>query len=104
LPDAVVAALATSDFRQPDRGLDGFDLAEEGSDALPFLAAPVGQEALGRWGDAPVRRIRDRPPRFDVASDLVNEIADVVFLGVGGQFLRLGEGEGSLVRLALFLA
>ena len=49
-----VLTLLGRDFSQPDRGLDRFDLTEEGAHGLEIVAAPILQQALGDRRHAPI--------------------------------------------------
>ena len=56
------------DFVQPDRGLGGFDLAEEGAEALELVMAPMLEEPGGLRRHLPLRGVglagaKPRPPR-----------------------------------------
>ena len=56
-PELGVALLLARDFGQPDDGFRGFDLAEEGADALEVMVPPVRQQTRRRRRDAPVSRV-----------------------------------------------
>ena len=45
------------DFGKPDGGLDRFDLAEEGADALERMVAPMLEQAGRFRGDEPLFRV-----------------------------------------------
>ena len=68
-----VLAGAGGNLGQPDRGLDGFDLAEERFDGRELMLAPVFEEALGDGGDAPVGGVLQAAPSGDIAADLIDD-------------------------------
>lgn len=67
-------------FRQPDGGLDRFNLAEERPDAAETVMPPVLEQAgcLGR--DLPLAGIGQFPPVCDLVADLVDDRRRVVLL------------------------
>jgi hypothetical protein len=65
------------DLSEPDRRLHGFNLAEERGDGLELVMAPMDEQSLRRRRDTPVRRIRDCPTGFDLATHFVDEAVDV---------------------------
>ena len=84
-------AEARCDFGQPDDGFRGFDLAEEGAEAVRLAGAPVLEE-VGRFRrDAPLF-LRECPPVADVMADALNDLRQVVLL-VSGLDLSCGGVE-----------
>ena len=67
-------------FRKPDRGFDGFDLAKELSDTSTFAIAPMQKKPGGFRGNLPLARIGQCPPRVHVASDFVDGRSRIVLL------------------------
>ena len=71
------------DLGQPDRGLDGFDLAEERPDAAELVVTPVLEETRGFGRHLPVVGIRQTPPLVDVMAEFVDDGGRVVLLVLG---------------------
>jgi hypothetical protein len=57
------------DLGEPDGGLDGFDLAEEGPCLAEAMVAPVLQQARRLGRDAPGVLIGQPPPVIDLLGD-----------------------------------
>ena len=76
------------DFGQPDRSLRRFDLAEEGPDVGEAVAAPVLQEPSRFGCHPPPARVRNGPPRIDLAPESVDDLHQLVLLAVCLQRLR----------------
>ena len=71
-------------FGEPDQRFDRLDLAEEGPKAAEAVVAPVPQQAGRLRGDAPMARVRQRPPPVHVATELVDDGRRIVLLGLRG--------------------
>lgn len=92
--DMRVLLLAARDLCQPDHGLDRLDLAEEGPRPLEIIVPPVLKQALRRRGHAPVVRIGNLPPAFEMSPDFVDDRV----LVVGARLSSLGmEGQSRLL-------
>src|SRR5262249_47545471 len=83
-PDAAVLLFLVCDLGQPDDGLDGFDLTEEGPHALERMVTPVVQEASRDRRHTPGGGIRVSPVG-NMGPDLVYDRSRIVLLLVGGQ-------------------
>jgi hypothetical protein len=103
LAELVVAAFPPGNFRQPDGGLDRLHLAEEWPDGLELVVTPVGEQALGCRGNAPVVGIRNPPPGFEMLAKFVDHPSWVVLLVLGRKVLGVGKDEAGLGRLTLLL-
>src|SRR5712671_2528379 len=99
-----LAAGAAGDLGQPDDGLDGFDLAEEGTNAFEIVVPPMRQQAHGRGRDAPIGRIRQVAPGRNLRTDFVDDRGWVVFLLDRRKAFIIAEYESFLLGLALRLA
>ena len=76
------------DLGQPDSGLCRFDLAEEGADVAEPVVAPMLQEPSRLGSHPPPARVRNRPPRIDLAPESVDDLHQLVLLAVRLQCLR----------------
>lgn len=69
---------------EPDHGLDGFDLAEEGFLVDELVGAPVLQQAGGGRGDLPLVWVGQVSPGIHELADFVDDGRGVVF-DLGGR-------------------
>ena len=93
-----LAPEARCDFGEPDGGLDGLDLAEEGPDPGEFVSAPVLEQACRLRRHLPLSGIRDRSPLVHASPKAVDELHELVLLALGREL------SGFLVEDDLTLA
>ena len=79
---------AGGDFGEPDGGLRGFELAEEGADAAEVVVPPVPEQAGRLRGHLPLGRVRQLAPAVDLLADPVDDGGQVVLLAIGPELLR----------------
>ena len=98
--DPLPGGRAGRDFRQPDRRLGRFDLAEERPNAGKLVRPPMLQEPGGLWGDAPLAGFELVAPHRDFLANLVDDRHRLILLLRRRQPLPLVEDD---VRLRLLL-
>jgi hypothetical protein len=69
-----------SNLGQPDCGLDGLDLTEEGAQALEFMMPSVVKQPGGFGRDLPLGRVRQFPPGIYILADFIDNRRSDVFL------------------------
>jgi len=74
-------------LRQPNRSLDCFDLAEEGTEAAKRVMSPVLQEACRFGRDVPLIGMRQGPPGIHIGAHFINDRSWIVLLTLRRQSL-----------------
>ena len=90
------------DFRKPDRGFHGLELAEEWTDVVELEMPPVFEQCRSFWSDLPVIGAWKVPPGVHVKAQVVDDRRRVVRLLFGRKTLALIEDERSLAGLLFF--
>jgi hypothetical protein len=86
------------DLGQPDRCLDGFDLAEEGPEAAERVMAPVLQQPGGLRRHVPLARVGQLAPDIHALPQLIDDRRRVVLLLLGREPFALVEDNVALGR------
>ena len=85
-------------FSEPDGGLQGLDLAEEGTNAGESVVPPVAEQTGRLRGDLPLLRVWKFSPPIDLLANVVDDCGVLVLLLLGRKTLSLVEDD-----LGLFL-
>ena len=88
-------------FGQPDGGFNGFDLAEEGADAIELVTALVLQQTHGFRRRLPIAGVGDHAPFIDLIAQIVDEAGLGVLLFFGGEVVAFVEDEFFLRGLGM---
>ena len=89
---AVVARL-WRDLGEPDGCFHSFNLAEEGTNAVKFVAAPVLQQTRGFRCYLPIAGVGDFAPFVDLIAKVVDEAGLSVLLLFGGEVVAFIEDD-----------
>ena len=89
---------ARRDFGEPYRGLDCFDLAEEGPNATEAMVPPVLEQPGRLWRHLPLAGVRQIAPAVNLLTNPVDDDRQVVLLaGVFELSRRLVEHQRGLL-------
>jgi len=89
------------DFGQPNRGLSGFNLTEERSNATEFVMPPVLEQARGFRRYLPLTRILEIPPLVHLTAEFINDGSGVILLFRSREPFALVENECALIPAPL---